>query len=264
MSWVAVAVVGGSVVSAAAGAHSAGKAAKAGSKAADQASAEQARQYDQTREDFAPYREVGAGALSQLAKLYGIASPGAGGFFSEQQYLALNPDVAADPWASKNAKEHWDRFGRFSGHKSGMVGGTPGNPGGAPDNSGFFQSPDYQFNLDQGQQAIDRSLAARGKSLSGAGVKEGVRYASGMASQEFGNFYNRLANLAGIGQSSTGSTAAAGANAANNIGQNHLFAGQSRANGYMQAGQAINNGVQGGISNYMLSQYLKQPTTGGA
>ncbi len=51
-------------------------------------------------------------------------------------------------------------------------------------------------------------------------------------------------------------------NAANNISQNHLFAGQSRANGYMQTGQAVNNAVQGGISNYMLSQYLKQPAGG--
>jgi hypothetical protein len=89
-----------------------------------------------------------------------------------------------------------------------------------------------------------------------------VRFASGMASQEFGNYYNRLANLAGIGQSATQSTGAAGMNAANQIGQNHMFAGQARANGYMQTGQAVNNAVQGGISTYMMSQYLKP--TGGA
>jgi hypothetical protein len=261
MTWVAVAVVGGSVVSAGAGMYSARQGSKAAVKGADRATEEQARQYDQTRNDFAPYREVGTGALSQLARMYGIASPGSGGYFNQQQYLSANPDIAADPWASQNAQEHYDKFGRFEGRASPMVGGTPGNPGGAPDMSGFFESPDYQFNLQQGQQAIDRSLAARGKALSGAGVKEGIRYASGMASGEFGNFYNRLSNLAGIGQTATGSTAAAGANAANNIGQNHMFAGQARANGYMQTGQAVNNAVQGGISNYMLSQYLK-PTTG--
>jgi hypothetical protein len=134
---------------------------------------------------------------------------------------------------------------------------------GSPNMSVFFESPDYQFNLAEGQKAIDRSLAARGRTLSGAGVKEGIRYASGMASNEYGNFYNRLANLAGIGQAATNSTAAAGANAANNISQNHLFSAQARANGYMNTGQAVNNGVQGGLQNYMLYQYLNKPPAAG-
>jgi len=37
-----------------------------------------------------------------------------------------------------------------------------------------------------------------------------------------------------------------------------MVAGQARANGYMQTGQAVNNAAQGGISTYMLSQYLNQ------
>lgn len=265
MSWVAVAVVGGSVITGAAGYASSKSAARAGQRGADAATAEQARQYDQTRADFAPYRSVGAGALGQLAQLYGIGSPGVQGDPDWTEYLRQNPDVAANPVFAQDPGLHYERHGRAEGRALPTTGGVAATPSGTANTSAFFESPDYQFNLTEGQKAIDRSLAARGRTLSGAGVKEGIRYASGMASNEFGNYVNRLSALAGIGQTSTTSTAAAGANAANNIGQNHMFAGQARANGYMQTGQAVNNAVQGGIQNYMLYQYLnKPPVTGGA
>lgn len=251
-----------SVAAAGAGAYSARQGAKAAAKGADSATNEQARQYDQTRADYAPYRAVGAGALGQLASLYGIGTPEVQGDPDWTAYLRDNPDVAKDKFFAANPEEHYYRHGRAEGRNLPTSGGVAAVPGGAPNANVFFESPDYQFNLAEGQKAIDRSLAARGRSLSGAGVKEGIRYASGMASGEFGNFYNRLANLAGIGQAATGSTAAAGANAANNISQNHLFAGQARANGYMQTGAAVNNAVQGGISNYMLQRYLQPSTTG--
>jgi hypothetical protein len=262
--WGAALIAGGAIVSAGAGAASARSASRAAQRGADAATGEQARQYDQTRADYAPYRSVGAGALGQLASLYGIGMPETKGDPDWTAYLRDNPDVAQNTFFASNPEEHYYRHGRAEGRALPSTGGTAAVPGGAPNTNAFFESPDYQFNLAQGQQAIDRSLAAQGRSLSGAGVKEGIRYASGMASNEFGNFYNRLANLAGIGQTATGSTAAAGANAANNISQNHMFAGQARANGYMQTGAAVNNAVQGGMSNYMLSRYLQQPGTGGA
>ena len=298
MSWVAVAVVGGSVITAGVGAASSRSASRAAQRGADAATAEQARQYDQTRADFAPYRQVGVGALGQLAQLYGIPSgSGSAGFYDDSNLISdaggvpmVNAErYANDPayryawdktleWEKTNrpgwrgqetywaraTNEDWTRLNEslsrnLADYRAQNPSATGSRGGTGADMSVFFESPDYQFNLAEGQKAIDRSLAARGRTLSGAGVREGVRYASGMASNEFGNFYNRLANLAGIGQTATGSTAAAGANAANNIAQNHLYAGNARANGYMQTGQAVNNAVQGGIQNYMLYQYLKKP-----
>ncbi len=286
MSWVAVAVVGGSVITAGAGYASSRAAGRAAQGGADAASAEQARQYDQTRADYAPYRVTGEAALGQLARLYGLP------FSTSQQWQSQQPQIVGDTELPAGTTTNHVGNGYYEVHYGGQRIGTlrPGGsngqfvsdagadipalmrqsqqqaqatnapPAGGPDMSVFTESPDYRFNLAEGQQAIDRSLAARGRTLSGAGVREGVRYASGMASNEFGNFYNRLANLAGLGQTATGSTAAAGANAANNISQNHLFAGQARASGYMQAGQAANNAVQGGIQNYMLYMYLNPQT----
>jgi hypothetical protein len=293
MSWVATAIIGGSVITAGAGYASSRSATRAAQDGADAATSEQARQYDQTRADFAPYRVTGTGALNQLGRLYGLPTTTSEQFTAQQDRLIGDRMLPADARLVSTDGGQDRYYDVYLGDQligSVRPGGSNGrftpaagvdtyqlsrerqlsqqeqqaSAAGAPDLSVFFESPDYQFNLAEGQKAIDRSLAARGRTLSGAGVKEGIRYASGMASNEFGNFYNRLANLAGIGQTATNSTAAAGANAANNISQNHLYAGNARANGYMQTGQAVNNAVQGGIQNYMLYQYLnKPPVTGG-
>ena len=129
--------------------------------------------------------------------------------------------------------------------------------GGPADFSGFFKSPDYQFNLAEGQKAIDRSASARGGLLSGGAVKAGINYASGLASREYTDYYNRLAGQAGMGQTATGTVTQAGANASNNISGALIANGQARGNAYVMGAQGVNNAVQGGVSNYLLSKYLK-------
>lgn len=59
---IASAVIGG--ISSSRAASKAGKASQAGY---DTATAEQRRQYDTTRQDYAPYRQAGQNALNQLA-----------------------------------------------------------------------------------------------------------------------------------------------------------------------------------------------------
>lgn len=73
------AIIGSAIAGAGAsvfGASKASKAAKTSAEAtkvaADQSTQEAARQYDQTRQDYAPWREVGQGALQQIAAQYGI------------------------------------------------------------------------------------------------------------------------------------------------------------------------------------------------
>lgn len=65
MAWVAAAVVGGSLVSGVLQSNAAGRAASKQSASTDRATEEQGRQYDQTREDYAPYRDAGKKALGQ-------------------------------------------------------------------------------------------------------------------------------------------------------------------------------------------------------
>jgi hypothetical protein len=240
--------------------RAAGKAAKAQAKGADAATAESARQYDQTREDFSRGRQLGDGAMNNLARASGIATEHSGGFFDEQKYLADNPDVAADPWASKNAKRHWDEWGQYQSHrKSPMVGGTPGSPGGAPDMSVFTASPDYQFKRDEGMRGIEGSFAAGGMGQSGNALKALAEFNSNLASGEFGNWWNRQAGLAGVGQAATNATASFGAEHAANAGQNAMYAGNARASGIIGQQNAINNGVNqlAGAYGYYSPQWGK-------
>ena len=55
----------------------------------------------------------------------------------------------------------------------------------------------YKFQFNQGQQAIERSAAAKGMSGSGNLLAELSKYGQGMASQAYGAEADRLANLSG-------------------------------------------------------------------
>ena len=87
--------------------------------------------------------------------------------------------------------------------------------------------------------------------------------------------FNRLASLAGLGQTSAGQIAGlgaqTGANMANVYGQQGaalgniaIGAGQGQANAALGTASAVNNAVQGGIGNYLTSQYLNRLPIPGA
>ena len=97
--------------------------------------------------------------------------------------------------------------------------------------SDFQADPGYQFRMNEAMKAIQGSAAAKGNLNSGATLKAITRFGQDYASNEFGNArnrfiedrdkrFNRLATLAGIGQTATGQTANAGANYANQTSQN--------------------------------------------
>jgi hypothetical protein len=132
---------------------------------------------------------------------------------------------------------------------------------GKADFSSFTTSPDFQFTLGQGQDAINRSAAARGGLLSGAAVKAGQTYATGLADQNFGNYVNRLAGVAGAGQAATNATTAAGTNMANQNSAAITGAGNARASAYNENGQTIANTTNGLASNYLLYRYLNPATS---
>jgi hypothetical protein len=87
-----------------------------------------------------------------------------------------------------------------------------------------MSDPGYQFGLDQGQQALDRKASAAGGRFGGAQLKAASEYGTNYASTGYGAAYqrrqdrlNRLAALAGIGQTATQGSAMAGAGSANAI-----------------------------------------------
>jgi hypothetical protein len=140
------------------------------------------------------------------------------------------------------------------------VGGTKIDPTAA-----LEATPGYQFQRDQGLQAIDRANAARGILNSGGADKARMRYASGLAASNYESFTNRLAAMAGVGQSATGSTAAAGQGAANaitgaigtnaaNVGNAAIQGGNARASSYANTANAINGTASNLASLYLYNQ----------
>lgn len=138
--------------------------------------------------------------------------------------------------------------------------GLMGLPGGVNRQSAldaFQTSPGYEFAYDQGLQAVDRSAAARGMSQSGAQLKALSQFGQGMANQEYGNYYNRLAGLSGSGQAATGQQVNAGQSTANNLANLAVQGGNDRASSYVNQGNAITGGLQG-IYNAYANTYRPQ------
>ena len=134
--------------------------------------------------------------------------------------------------------------------------GALGLGGPAQPQQALEMDPGYGFRLGEGMKALERMQAARGNMLSGGAMKAGQRYAQDYASGEYGNAYNRLANIAGLGQTAGtqlgGAAQQFGQTAGNVMGQeaNALAAGRiGRASAYGGA-------IQGGLNAY--SNYLNQ------
>ena len=104
--------------------------------------------------------------------------------------------------------------------------------------------PSYQWRLQQGQDALERSAAGRGGLQSGATLKALTNYAQGAASQEYQNAFNRFMadrqqdfgewsgvnqmglNASGQRLQSLGQLAGLGANAAGRAGENFIRANE--------------------------------------
>ena len=145
-------------------------------------------------------------------------------------------------------------------------------------------NPAYQFQLKQGQQALDRSAAARGMGASGAQMKAAQQYGQGLASQEydkqygranseFTDYYNRLAGLSQGGQQAASTLGSYGnqyaTGASNTLGslggylQNNLGqAANARASGYIGGANAINGGIQNMTDNAFRFASLFNPLGG--
>lgn len=127
----------------------------------------------------------------------------------------------------------------------------------------IYNDPSYQFRLQQGQDAIESSAAARGGLLSGATMKALQGYGQDMASQEYQNAFNRyttdqnnrfsrLSNLVGMGQESAGSIGNAGMETARIVGGYTTGAGDAQAAGTIGAANAKAEGrkaIMGGLGS---------------
>lgn len=220
------AILGAAALGGGASLFGASKAADAQKAAAAQAAQTQQAALDKQIELNAPFREGGLAAQNQLLTLLGLKPSG------NVSGVSVN---AADP-----------NFGRYAGDFS---------------MADYQADPGYAFRLDQGMKALQSSAAAKGLLSSGSTLKGITDYGQGLASQEYGNAYNRyqtnranqlnpLMNLLGVGQTATGSNVAATGAAGQGIAQAQAAGGQAQAQGYANMGNAFNNALSTGLSAY--------------
>jgi hypothetical protein len=118
--------------------------------------------------------------------------------------------------------------------------------------------PSYQWRMNQGLKGVKNLYAGKGKFLSGAAMKGINDYAQGAASTEYGaafnrdlatrtNMYNRLAGIAGTGQT-----------ASNTMGNLTTQAGDAQAAGTMGKANAYSDALSGAYNTYTQNQLMQQ------
>lgn len=139
---------------------------------------------------------------------------------------------------------------------------------------GFQESPGYQYALEQGQQAIQNSAAARGNLHSGNTQLELLRHAMGVADQGFNNYYNmnrqgvmdnhnmrqqqlsRLESLTNSGAQAATQQGQFGANMATNVGsmmmQGGMASSGAMAGGIAGAANSVNAGLNSAMNQSLL------------
>lgn len=120
----------------------------------------------------------------------------------------------------------------------------------------YTQSPGYDFRFREGVRAIDNAASRRGMVDSGARDKALMRFGQGVAADDYNNWYNRMAGIAGVGQTATGQgnslAGAYGTNLANIYGQG----ANAQAAGTVGQANAITNALMNGLTLY--GQYFRK------
>lgn len=190
---------------------------------------------------------VGAGTAAYQANKAGDAADAQAGAAraGQQEYMRLNQPFVD---AGTSALSRLERLN-------------------AGDFSAFQESPDYQFALSQGIEGINRAAASRGALNAGGTDVDLLRFGQGLASQNYGNYYSRLSDLARLGQSSAQAAGNQAVNTQSTIGGAQAGADINQANAYSNfaSGLAGLGGQfygQGGFGQNNQSTFTQSPQIG--
>ena len=206
MSFIAAAIVGGSaIVGGVLQSNAAGRAASKQAASTDRATEEQARQYDQTREDYAPYREAGKKALGQ--------------YETEINAPVTSADVMSDPGYQFGLSQGQLGLDRKAAASGGRVSGAALKS--AAEYANNYATTGYNAAYQRRQDRLNRlaSLANIGQTATGGSAAAGAAKsnaisslissqgdASAAASMAQGNIWGNTVNQLGAVASKWAST----------------------------------------------------------
>lgn len=206
MSFIAAAIVGGSaIVGGVLQSNAAGRAASKQAASTDRATEEQGRQYDQTREDYAPYREAGKKALGQ--------------YETEINAPVTSADVMSDPGYQFGLSQGQLGLDRKAAAAGGRVSGAALKS--AAEYANNYATTGYNAAYQRRQDRLNRlaSLANIGQTATGGSAAAGAAKsnaisslissqgdASAAASMAQGNIWGNAVNQIGAVASKWAST----------------------------------------------------------
>jgi len=148
----------------------------------------------------------------------------------------------------------WVQQGQAANTALSQFYGLGGGSGTLDYNSILSNLPGYQFQLQQGEQAVKSNLAAQGLLESGAAGKTLTQFGQGLAQNYAGQYVQGLQNLSQFGQAGAAGVASAGMNAANQISGAQIYGGNAAASGAVAQGNAFNYGLQNLAGAYGMTQ----------
>ncbi|MDT1061196.1 hypothetical protein RM190_04945 [Paracoccus sp. CPCC 101403] len=268
----------GGIASGLMGKSASDKAADAQTKAAEQSVGLQRDIFNQTTQNFAPYLQAGNLGLQAFLYEMGLGNaPTVGGRAPQIQTITTpgsTSTTGADAMRSMVTGNQDSRdFYRGNttttpGSTSYRVGGQTfntleeaqawarANPTGGTAYRGFQETPGYQFQFDQGTDAVNALAGARGGLRSGRTMQELNTFGQGIANQEYGNYLNRLSGLTNMGTGAAANQASAGQNYASNAGNALMAGGQAQANGAINGANAISGGINNALGAWQYQQML--------
>lgn len=120
--------------------------------------------------------------------------------------------------------------------------------------SGYQQSPGYQWQLGQGQQAINNAMASGGMAGTPMHQQEAGQLATNLANQDYQSYLNQVLGVLGGGTSGMQNIAQMGYGASNDLATNLAQQLMSQAN-LAYAGAANKNQQTGGLLGGIMGMF---------
>lgn len=181
----AAAIIGGSLIGGATSMFGASKAAKAQKQAAQQAGDIQRQQFEQTREDLAPYRDVGTNALSRYQNLLGMNG--------QDAYQSSLNDYQQSPFLAQLVKDTQRGVDASSAARGGLYSGATAQAIG--DRTGQLYLGDFNNYLSRVGGLVDTGASAATQTGQfGANAASGQANAATMAGNAKAGGYINMAN----------------------------------------------------------------------
>lgn len=252
---------------------------------------------EQNQANEEPWLQTGANGLASLGYLLGVTRGGTvGGSSTAKPGQTLSIPGVNGTVTMPGVTPLTGTASTNLGTMGSLMEAYPGGTFTAPTAAQAAQTPGYQFALNQGEKAVQAGASANGSLLTGGTLNAENQFGQGLADTNYNNTYNqalqtyntnyntwannqanqfnRLAAIAGMGQTtaqtlgsqgvqSSGQIANTLGNTGAQIGQDTMNAANATATGYLNSANALGSGITGSTNSLSQMMMLNQLMNGG-